>query len=142
MPEQSLFKRPASPGGKPGNKKEYTMNKRHGLLCGFAVIALAAIFTLTGCVNPNSGDSITISGIPRVGQTLTATTTGILNGKMMTWHRSDDQAADGLNDTELEIGLTYTLVEADRGKYIFGYVQIGPVYLNEMYYSNVLGPVE
>jgi hypothetical protein len=44
-----FFKRPASHEGKPGNNKENTMKTKHGLFFGFAVIAIAAIFTFAGC---------------------------------------------------------------------------------------------
>jgi hypothetical protein len=38
------------------------MNKKHGLLFGFAVIAIAAIFTLTGC--PTEADDDGGGGVP------------------------------------------------------------------------------
>jgi hypothetical protein len=48
--------------GKPGNNKENTMNKKHGLLFGFALIVIAAMFTLAGC-NPDGTDSTDGGGI-------------------------------------------------------------------------------
>jgi hypothetical protein len=40
--------------------KEFQMKTKHGLFFGFTVLALAAVFTLTGCDNP--------SGSSRVGR--------------------------------------------------------------------------
>jgi cellulose 1,4-beta-cellobiosidase len=44
-------------------KKECSMKKRHGLFFGFAVLALAAIFTLAGCDNLAGGDDGGNSGV-------------------------------------------------------------------------------
>jgi hypothetical protein len=58
------FKRPASHRGKPGHNKERTMNKKHGFLFGIAVIAIAAIFTLTGCpTEADGGGSLEVGGL-------------------------------------------------------------------------------
>jgi hypothetical protein len=67
-----LFKRPASHRGGPGRSKEHTMKTKHGFLFGFAVIAIAAMFTLAGCPTEDNGDGggggvkgkLTITDIP------------------------------------------------------------------------------
>jgi hypothetical protein len=56
-PEVSLFKRPASHGGMAGSNKERTMNKKHGRLFGFAVIAIAAMVSFAGCSNGGDDDA-------------------------------------------------------------------------------------
>jgi hypothetical protein len=102
-----LFKRPVSHRGKPDNNKENSMNKKHGLFCGFAVIALAAIFTFAGCgdegdpTSPSGGIGgyTGPSGTIKMEETTTNEFTLTLTG--LTWV---DQAALDTNDDGYSIG--------------------------------------
>jgi hypothetical protein len=134
-----------------GNYKENTMKTKHGLLFGFALIALAAIFTFAGCPTEDDdgggggGPKITISGTPQVGQTLTATPTGVTIA-IYNWWASDDpntNTDDDDNTCWKNFGSTTTieLTEHELGKYIYLQGMLSQLADADAIYSNVLGPV-
>ena len=81
-------------------------------------------FTITGSNTAPTASNVSISGTAQVGQTLTGSydysdANGDLQGtSTFKWYRFDD--AGGTNETEISgaTSTTYSLVEADLGKYI------------------------
>jgi hypothetical protein len=83
-----------------GNNKENTMKTKHGFLFGFAVIAIAAMFTLAGC--PTEDDGGGPGTDPGTGAALTITGLAAHNGKYVI---ADD-------NTSSEITGVYRLIAA------------------------------
>jgi hypothetical protein len=110
-------------GGK--DRKETTMKKRQGLIIGFAVLMIAAIFTLVGCDNGTGGDpgnggngdddgtltgSVSIGGIPKYTHRIWADTS-LLGGNgtiSYQWIRGAS--------TSIGTGVYYDITAADIGQ--------------------------
>jgi hypothetical protein len=101
------------------------MKKGHGIFFGFAILLLAAMFTVTGCPSPTSSNDlpgiVEITGTPEVGKTLTADIS-FLGGSgtiSYTWIRASNSAnLQGATPISGAVTDTYTLGPADYGKYI------------------------
>jgi hypothetical protein len=77
-----------------GNNKENTMKTKHGLLFGFALIALAAIFTFAGC--PTDDDDGGGGGGSSAAGTLTITGLADHNGKYVIAENDTSSAITGV----------------------------------------------
>jgi hypothetical protein len=116
--------------------------KQYGAAILVYVLALGLVFTACPTnsggdgTNDNTSGKITISGDPKVGETLTATYNADDFGSPIWWESNDSQnPADG---NSVGNGSSYTVDSSDVGKYIRagGFDSS----YNEVY-SNVLGPV-
>lgn len=110
-------------------KKEYTMNTKHGHFLGIVVLFAATIFSfnVTGCDdgssevddNPALTGTVSITGTAQVGQTLTANTSQLGGNGTISYQWKRGAAANAVSDTiSGATGATYTLVEADKDKYV------------------------
>ena len=104
------------------------MKQKHGLLTGFAVIALAAIFTLAGCpTDPPADDktdpaltgTVSITGFPKVGGTLTANTDNLAGTGTISYVWKQGSSAQAVNTAIANAAsATYQPVTADEGKFL------------------------
>jgi hypothetical protein len=125
------------------NAKEHSMKKSKALVfMGLAAILLAFGLVLAGCGDgAGGGPTVTISGTPKVGETLTATSTGDFQSDFIwCWRFPDSTATFGIGDRGTVSGEnnnTLTIVESGD-YYIVAERTDSEGYLIR---SNALGPV-
>jgi hypothetical protein len=93
------------------------MKTKHGLFFGFVVIALAAMFTLTGCDNPSGGDSNPFVGTWTGGgyTMIIADSTWEIGGMVKGTYTHDGNAAV-LTPTHYGNGTTWTVIPAGQSE--------------------------
>jgi hypothetical protein len=138
-----LNKRILSAGRKAAKEcfmKKTRFSSRIFRLSAIAAVALLFGFALASC-EPDQPEekeekgTITLSGTPKVGETLTAVYSESSLDRRYSWFINDSNRTS--DSDYLRDSISYLIQPEDVGRYIYAYLSID----NEEVYSNVVGPV-